>query len=252
MNNLSKVALLKLIREHQPISLNDIATIIRNHPELLTSFAYRHLLDNIGGYSSHAVEDLLALELIEMEHGAEFSPNAKFSTTRKVPRLQELFRFSLSHLVQAGENPIQINPLFGHPQFDKKASDIFVAMPFEEDLKPVYTDHIRTVASRIGVTCRRGDDFFTTNKIMDDVWSAIYHARLCIIDCTGRNPNVFYELGISHTLGRRTILIAQTMDDVPFDVRHLRTIVYEYTPRGMTQFEQQLTLTISEELDING
>ena len=251
MNNVSKVALLKLIRDHQPISLSEISEIIQNQPELLSSFAYRHLLDNIGGYSRHAVEDLLDLEVIELENGGEFSPHTKLSVTRRLPKLQEIFRFSLTHLVEAGENPVQVNPLFGRPKSNKTAASIFVAMPFQEVLKPVYTNHIRKVAEQLGHSCKRGDDFFTVNEIMDDVWSAIFHSRLCIVECTGRNANVFYELGIAHTIGRKTILITQTMDDVPFDVRHLRTIVYEYTPRGMDEFESRLSATISQELSID-
>jgi hypothetical protein len=75
---------------------------------------------------------------------------------------------------------------------------------------------------------------------MEDIWSGICHARLAIADCTGRNPNVFYEIGIAHTLDKNTILIAQSVDDVPFDLRHRRVLVYQFTPRGMAKFEKDL------------
>ena len=79
---------------------------------------------------------------------------------------------------------------------------------------------------------------------MKDVWSAIYYSEAVIADCTGRNPNVFYEIGIAHTLGRKTVLIAQQIDDIPFDVRHIRSIIYEYTPRGVREFEKKLEDTL--------
>jgi hypothetical protein len=79
---------------------------------------------------------------------------------------------------------------------------------------------------------------------MGDVWSAINAAIFLIADCTGRNPNVFYEIGIAHAIGKQTILISQTIDDVPFDLRHLRIVVYEYTPRGMMVFEEALGKSI--------
>jgi hypothetical protein len=41
---------------------------------------------------------------------------------------------------------------------------------------------------------------------MWDVWNSIYSSSIIIADCTGRNPNVFYELGIAHTLGKPVIL----------------------------------------------
>ncbi|MEO8394165.1 MAG: hypothetical protein ABI700_14340 [Chloroflexota bacterium] len=60
-----------------------------------------------------------------------------------------------------------------------------------------------------------------------------------------------YELGIAHTLGRKAILIVQTLEDTPFDVRDLRIIIYQYTPPGIQQFEATLTKTQQTELAIN-
>jgi hypothetical protein len=52
-------------------------------------------------------------------------------------------------------------------------------------------------------------------------------ARLAIADVTERNPNVNYELGLAHALGLPTIIISQNMEDVPFDYRHRRCILYK-------------------------
>lgn len=249
MRNVGKIALLKLIRDKGPISLNEVVDLIERSGTLYSASPYRDLLYNIRAYPKHPVEDLFRYRLIETEGGVEFSPDARLLASRSLPQLQELFRFSLTRLVEAGENPIQISPIFGQPDSVKSPADIFVAMPFQDRLKPVYTDHILKVAKKLHLTCKRGDDFFTANRIMDDVWSAVYHAKLCIVDCTERNPNVFYELGIAHTLGRKTILITQVIEDIPFDVRHMRTIIYEYTPPGMNRFEETLKRTIQQELN---
>jgi hypothetical protein len=58
--------------------------------------------------------------------------------------------------------------------------------------------------------------------------------------------NVFYELGVAHAIGKDVILITQTMDDVPFDLKALRCIVYSFTPRGMKEMESILRKTIQE------
>ena len=55
---------------------------------------------------------------------------------------------------------------------------------------------------------------------------------------------LFYEIGIAHTLRKDTILIAQTSNDVPFDLRRIRVIHYHYTPHGMSEFEDQLRRTV--------
>jgi hypothetical protein len=100
------------------------------------------------------------------------------------------------------------------------------------------------VVAAIGLTVKRADDFFTAHSIMADVWNAICGSRAIIADCTGRNPNVFYEIGVAHTIGKPVILTTQSRDDVPFDLRHLRYIEYEYTPPGMRQYEAALTETL--------
>lgn len=102
----------------------------------------------------------------------------------------------------------------------------------------------------MGLGCSRADDFFTTESIIYDIWSAIYKAKIVIADCTNRNTNVFYEIGMAHTLGRQVILISQTIDDIPFDLRHLRAIIYEYTLRGIEKFEIALRKTIDEAISI--
>ena len=135
--------------------------------------------------------------------------------------------------------------IFGSPN-KKYAYDLFILMPFTLTLKPVYDDHIKKVAKENNLTVARADDFFSQNSIMHEVWSAIAQATIIIADCTGKNPNVFYEIGIAHTIGKPVILITQNQDDVPFDLRHIRYILYEYTPPGMVKFENSLTKTILE------
>jgi hypothetical protein len=135
--------------------------------------------------------------------------------------------------------------IFGEPQAQfGRWPDVFVLMPFNTDLRPVYEDHIKKVVSAKQLRVGRADDFFAAGSVMGDVWSAINAATFLIADCTGRNPNVFYEIGIAHAIGKQTVLISQNIDDVPFDLRHLRVVVYDYTPRGMSSFEDVLGKTI--------
>lgn len=119
-------------------------------------------------------------------------------------------------------------------------------MPFTETIQPVYEDHIKKVASGMSLQIARADDFFSSHEVMQDVWQSLVAATAVIADCTGRNPNVFYEIGIAHTLGKPVILITQNSDDVPFDLKAIRYIKYNFTPRGMSQFEVNLESAIRE------
>jgi hypothetical protein len=46
-------------------------------------------------------------------------------------------------------------------------------------------------------------------------FSPIDRSKAVICDCPNRNSNVFYEIGIAHTLGREVILITQIDADIP-------------------------------------
>ena len=118
----------------------------------------------------------------------------------------------------------------------------FIIMPFGvESLSIVYEDFVKpTLNDRCKLRTERGDDVFGSNVIMDDITKSILKARLIIADLTGRNPNVFYEVGIAHAVKKQVLLMTQSIDDVPFDLRHRRALVYEYSPRGCKKLENNL------------
>lgn len=84
-----------------------------------------------------------------------------------------------------------------------------------------------------------------TNLITWDIWERINRARFLVADLTDFNANVFYELGLAHALSKDVVLIAQSMDFVPFDLKALRCICYDLTRRGTKQLEEKLRGTIS-------
>ena len=78
-----------------------------------------------------------------------------------------------------------------------------------------------------GVLCQRGDEKILTVPLLDKVVSYIQEADVVIADCTGRNPNIFYELGIAHTLKKDVILITNDpIDEAPTDIRAFEFIRY--------------------------
>lgn len=140
---------------------------------------------------------------------------------------------------------VRINPIFQGREFLINDQLVFMLSPFAEPFNTIYTDHIRpSIESIRGLSCSRADDIYNNQSIIEDIWQRINEAKILISELTGRNANVFYETGIAHTIGKEVILITQSMDDVPFDLRHLRCIVYEYTPRGINNFEDNLKNTV--------
>lgn len=118
-------------------------------------------------------------------------------------------------------------------------------MPFAVGFDDVFSA-IDGACSDEGLNCRRVDQIYNNAPIIDDIIDVIDRAAVVICDLTGKNPNVLYETGISHALGREVIILAQNIsEDVPFDLRHLRCIQYRGANQvGRDQLRETLALTI--------
>jgi chaperonin GroEL len=102
----------------------------------------------------------------------------------------------------------------------------FVLMPFGHPFDG-YFEHVLTPAIQAsGFSVLRADQIYGTRRVMRDIWHHIWRARIVIADVSGANANVNYELGLCHALGIPTIIITKRMEDVPFDYRDRRCIVY--------------------------
>ena len=134
--------------------------------------------------------------------------------------------------------------IFGRPNAASQfKSDAFMIMPFNPAFDSVYRSVAQPLFTELGLTIRRGDEFTSARgSIISEVWAALNACRFVIADITGGNDNVFYELGIAHTLNKPTLLITQadTPEQVPFDLRHLRYITYANTLAGADQLRADL------------
>jgi hypothetical protein len=122
---------------------------------------------------------------------------------------------------------------------------VFVLMPFQREFEGTY-NVIRQAASKCGFEIRRADEMTSPGRIMDQILVAIQTAGLVLADITGSNPNVLYEVGIAHTLHKETVLISQSSHDIPFDIRMVRTLIYENSLTGATQLSHQLEILFDE------
>lgn len=106
----------------------------------------------------------------------------------------------------------------------------FVMQPFGAPLGEYYDLVFKPAIAKAGLTpMRADDDIFATGKIMDQVWRGIRQATVLVAVLTTKNPNVFYELGLAHALRKPVILVSSNEDDVPFDLRHIRVVLYDET-----------------------
>lgn len=113
------------------------------------------------------------------------------------------------------------------PLLTSSSNLCFVMMPFRPQTDELYRSLIKPAVERHGLVALRADEIFAPGSITEQIRVAIQQSRVCVADVSGRNSNVLYEIGIAHTLGKPTVLLAQDVGDVPFDLRAIRLIQYK-------------------------
>ena len=104
---------------------------------------------------------------------------------------------------------------------------VFVLMPFDPEFDDVYKLGIKPACDKSGAYAERVDEQLFSESILDRIYNQISKADVIVSDMSGRNPNVFYETGYAHALGKTVILITKNSDDIPFDLKHYPHIIYE-------------------------
>jgi hypothetical protein len=126
---------------------------------------------------------------------------------------------------------------------DEKSNTVFVLIPFEERFDEIYVKGIKN-GLPTGWECSRSDERWDIPEAVCKICKSIQEATLIIADITGRNPNVFLELGLSFGLEKKFILITQNINDLPFDVRTFNAI--EYNPSNLDDLNRKLREAISQ------
>ena len=108
----------------------------------------------------------------------------------------------------------------------------FVMMPFGTWFDRYYKEIYVPAIKEAGFEPVRADELFTTGSVVEQVWEQVQKSRVLLADLTDRNANVFYELGLAHAALKPVVFTSARLDDVPFDLRHLRVIIYETREPG--------------------
>lgn len=126
----------------------------------------------------------------------------------------------------------------------------FVIMPFSSVFEAEYRDIIRPAVEDAGLTCIRADEIYSKPQVILDIWKSLRSARIAIAELSGRNTNVFYEVGIAHALGKPVIIITRNQEDVPFDLKALRYLYYDINdPFWGDSLKKSLTSMIQNVLE---
>ncbi len=132
------------------------------------------------------------------------------------------------------EQPIKSRVCFVIMKFGEKNTDDYLRQ------QSIYEDIIKPAVEEAGLGyLQRADDIMKPGSVVKDIVQYLANADVVIADLTHQNPNVFYELGVRHALRGRVIMLTQSTEDIPFDLRNYRVV--QYTPDSPAGFRQVTT-----------
>jgi hypothetical protein len=115
--------------------------------------------------------------------------------------------------------------------------------PFGGPFNTIYRDCVVPALESADISVTRAGEIFSTDVTVEEVLKGIVCSSFVVADVSGRNPNVMYEIGMANAVGRLVLVISQSVDDIPFDLRYRRTVIYEPTPGGCRKLEEDLART---------
>lgn len=205
--------------------ITDCSHIISGHPRLLRSLSFGD-----EDYGGNIINVLRAM--------SDFNPDALAAVKEFLDRWypdQNITYIS----AKPAERKITFSPsVFSIPDSDVEDDLVAVMMPFA-GFDGVYQS-IKKACSDTGLRCLRADDIWDNSSIIQDIFSLIYRAKIIIVDFSGKNPNVMYETGIAHTLGKIVVPLAQVVQDIPSDMVHHRALIYLKNGEGLQALETEL------------
>lgn len=204
--------------------------IVNNHPRLLRSLSFGdddyegNVLDVLDAMvksnskNLEAIKNYLAQKSSQVEV-SEFISTAHPETPKKI----------IAFSPQVFEVP-------NKPLNDKLVA---VMMPFNGSFSGSF-EAINKACGEVNLECKKANDIWENSTFIQDIFELIFTSKIVIGDFTGKNPNVFYEIGIAHTLGKTVIPITQSIDDVPADLRHHRVLKYLPNTEGYIELQKEL------------
>lgn len=195
---------------------------------------YKKVMDK----SSKSYDEMLNMAILNKQR--EYYENMVYKLQNDLSSNQKRLE-EINHLVFNAQNTLQNNSQtdFSDISFFKNlgikkvdfqkqnlTNDVFVLTPFLDKETNTFTV-IKNLCQNINLKCIRGDEEFRENDILSHIVKSIITSRIIIANLNGRNPNVFYELGICHAIGKPVILVSKNLTNMPFDLQSKNIILYD-------------------------
>lgn len=105
----------------------------------------------------------------------------------------------------------------------------------------LYNAVIKPVLNDLDYECVRADEIDASGSINNQIISKIIDSKLVIVNLSGLNPNVMYELALRHAIGKPVIMLKEgSFSDMPFDIIDQRTILYNDDLNSVVSTQNEL------------
>lgn len=113
-----------------------------------------------------------------------------------------------------------------------------------EKLEGLEHNVLKPVLDQQGYELEIAHTIDSPGSISDQIFERIVNSELVIVNLTGLNPNVMYELAVRHSFGKPCVIICEASTKLPFDLLVERTIFYDDTIKGSGELRHELTKKI--------
>jgi hypothetical protein len=141
---------------------------------------------------------------------------------------------------------VRVSPIFQGRDFILDQDLVFTLMEFRDPYNAIYNTLIKPTVEAEEFRCVRSDDIYRTSAVIEDIWENINKAASVIAEISTNNPNVMYELGICHTVGKNVMMITQDPNKVPFNFRHLRFYHYSDNIPGSEELKNNIRSVLQQ------
>ncbi len=209
-----------------------VENIMNEHPRFWNSLKFRN-----DDYGVNIFEVLTAIVNSDKKNLQELKsfvsdkyatpPVAKFISTAHSESTKRVITFSPQ--------------VFTIPTKEQDKKLVAVMLPFTYVLT---FSAVRLACDQLNLECKKADDIWDNATFIQNIFELIFTSQIVVADFTGKNANVFYEVGIAHTLGKTVIPITQHIDDIPSDLTHHNVLKYFANKEGYEELANELVKRI--------
>lgn len=172
------------------------------------------LLQEIAG-----TETLVSIETLVEEiqrNSAKLTPAKNIRAPHTIKTTSQAINYSKTTSTEDWDSIcFYVTPIGEQNSAQRKHSDLFLSYIVEPAI------------SSLGLKVVRADQIEKAGMITSQIIEHLIKAKLCVVDLSFHNPNVFYEMALRHATNLPVVQICRQSDRIPFDVNQTRTVMID-------------------------